>query len=171
MNELLKRGLFCTAIIFLIFSCSKDTSLNNATESSNFTIDLTLAQQTDWPLANEILRLINQHRLTIGQHEILRDQQHASAYAVEHTKYMIDLSAINHDNFNIRSAAMINAGALFVAENVAYGYQTAEDVVEAWLNSPSHRSIIEGNHTHSGFGVLKDEAGRYYFTQLFYQKD
>lgn len=171
MKELLKRGLFCTALMCLIISCTEDTSLNEASETTNFTIDLTLAQQTDWTMANEILRLINQHRLAMGQHEILSDQKLASAYAVEHTKYMIGLSAINHDNFHIRSAGMINAGALFVAENVAYGYDTAEEVVEGWLNSPSHKVNIESNHTHSGFGILKDATGQYYFTQLFYRKE
>lgn len=98
------------------------------------------------------------------------DQAYASAYAVEHTDYMIELSQINHDNFHIRSKALKDRGALRVGENVAYGYEDAASLVNSWLNSPSHREIIEGNYTHSGFGVFKNEKNRYFFTQLFYLK-
>ena len=70
----------------------------------------------------------------------------------------------------MRSEALKSKGAITVGENVAYGYNSAEDVVTAWLNSTSHRNIIEGNFTHSGFGVIAAQGNRYYFTQLFYKK-
>jgi len=155
-------------LMFAVTSCSKDDSI--ATEEANYTIDLNLAQETDWQIADEILVLINEHRASIGLSAIQRDQQYASAYAVEHTKYMISVDHINHDDFSIRSAALKDRGASRVGENVAYGYTTAASVVNAWLNSPAHKDIIEGNYTHSGFGVLQDSKGTFFFTQLFYSK-
>jgi len=157
------------ALICLSTSCSKD-AIEEISQESNYVIDLNLAMETDWVMADEILLLINDHRISQGLTELKRDQQHASAYAVEHTHYMIELNSINHDNFNIRSNALKERGAKMVGENVAYGYSSAENVVRAWLNSPSHRNIIEGPYTHSGFGVLKNNEGRYYYTQLFYRK-
>lgn len=40
-------------------------------------------------------------------------------------------------------------------ENIAYGYQTAEAVVAAWLDSPGHRANIEReSFTHHGIGYV-----------------
>jgi hypothetical protein len=74
---------------------------------------------------------------------------------------MIGLRAINHDKFNVRSGGPINDGEQFVAENVAYGRDRQEEVR---INSASYKINIEGNHTYSGFGILKAAKGRYYFT-------
>jgi len=164
----LKLSLLSMAFLFLTTSCSKDSI--ETSDETNYSIDLNLAQETDWQFADDILDLVNEHRMSLGLSTIERDQQYASAYAVEHTKYMIDMDRVNHDNFGIRSAALKNRGAKHVGENVAYGYTSAENVVQAWLNSPSHKDIIEGDYTHSGFGVISNSDGNIYFTQLFYSK-
>ncbi len=166
--RLLRTSLLAVAFLCLVTSCQKDESFS--TEEANYSIDLNLANETDWEMADEILRLVNEHRASLGLTEIEKDQQYASAYAVDHTQYMIDMKQINHDNFGKRSQALKEKGAITVGENVAYGYTDAETVVIAWLNSPSHKKIIEGKYTHSGFGVMKSPQGRYYFTQLFYRK-
>ncbi len=164
----IRTSLLAMAFLFIVTSCSKDDG--DTIEAANYSIDLNLAQETDWLIADDILVLINKHRVSIGLSKIERDQQYASAYAVAHTKYMIEMDRINHDNFSIRSAALKDRGAKIVGENVAYGYATAEAVVHAWLSSPSHKNIIEGNYTHSGFGVVPNSNGTYFFTQLFYSK-
>ena len=166
--NLLKKGLWAMAFFCLITSCSKDQE--SIVEEVNYSIDLNLAQETNWQMADAILALVNEHRATLSLPPIKRDQQYASAYAVEHTKYMIDISDINHDHFQYRADALKERGALIVGENVAFGYNTAEAVVHAWLNSEGHRKIIEGEYTHSGFGVMQNTEGNYYFTQLFYRK-
>jgi len=166
--RLLKLNLLILSLFFLVTSCQKDEGVG--IEDVNYTIDLNLANETDWTMADEILVLVNAHRNSLGLSEILRDQQYASAYAVDHTQYMIEMEQINHDNFGVRSQALKDKGAITVGENVAFGYNTAQGVVNAWLNSEGHRKIIEGNFTHSGFGVIKSKNDRYFFTQLFYKK-
>jgi len=155
-------------LFFTVASCSKDEDI--VVEEANYSIDLNLANETDWQMADEILTLVNQHRVSVGLSTIKRDQQYASAYAVDHTQYMIKKSQINHDNFGVRSRALKDRGAVSVGENVASGYTSAEAVVNAWINSPSHRSVMEGNYSHSGFGIIQDSKGRFYFTHLFYRK-
>lgn len=169
--NLLRTSLLALAVLFFVTSCTKDeeTSITSDTEVE-YTIDLNLANETDWDMANQILALVNEHRASVGLTAIQRDQQYASAYAVDHTQYMIELEQINHDQFGERSNALKSRGAKGVGENVAYGYTTAESLVTAWINSPTHRNVMEGNYTHSGFGVMKSPEGRYYFTQLFYKK-
>lgn len=157
------------AVLCLVMtSCSKEDSPE--TEELDYTIDLSLVNETDWAMSNEILSLVNDHRLSIGLSTIQADDSYATAYAVEHTKYMISVEQINHDNFPYRTEALKYHGAENVGENVAYGYETAEAAVSAWLLSPGHKSVIEGNYTHSGFGIIKSAEGRNYFTQLFYRK-
>jgi len=155
-------------LIMTATSCSKDE--NAEVQEVNYTVDLNLAMETDWEMANAILTLVNDHRASIGLSPLERDQGYASAYAVDHTQYMIEQGKISHDNFEIRKTALKNQGARQVTENVAFGYNTAEDVVTAWLNSPNHRRSIESSYTHSGFGIMTDARGNYYFTQLFYKK-
>ncbi len=166
--KILKTSLLAMVLLFTVASCTKDEDV--VADEANYSIYVNLAKETDWQMANEILELINDHRTSLGLRTIKRDQQHASAYAVEHTKYMINIEKINHDNFSTRSRALKDRGAQSVSENVAMGYTSAESVVNAWLNSPGHKSVIEGNYTHSGFGVMQNSKGHYYFTQIFYKK-
>ena len=166
--KLFRNGLLVITLLFTLVSCTKDE--NEFVDEANYSIDLNLANETDWQMANEILTIINEHRASIGLQAIVSDKQYASAYAVDHTQYMIEVSHINHDNFVLRKNALMNRGAVAVSENVASGYTSAEDVVAAWLNSPSHRRTIEGKYTHSGFGVIQNDRGTYFFTQLFYRK-
>jgi uncharacterized protein YkwD len=166
--KLLKTNLLAIVLILSLASC---TSEDNATDiATDYTIDLNLVNETDWGMAEEVLRLVNEHRVSIGMPIILKDKQHASAYAVDHTKYMMALEEINHDNFHYRTEALKYQGAEAVGENVAFGYDDAQSVVSAWLNSPSHKRAIEGDYTHSGFGIIPTTSGAYYFTQLFYKR-
>ncbi|MCH9661599.1 MAG: CAP domain-containing protein [Bacteroidetes bacterium] len=166
--KILRTSLLILGVLVTLTSCSKEEAITP--EEANFSIDINLAKETDWLMANEILSLVNEHRSGMGLETVQSDQQYASAYAVDHTQHMIDMSQINHDNFSERSRALKNRGAASVGENVASGYTSAEAVVNAWLNSPSHRSVLEGNYTHSGFGVMQNAQGTYYYTQLFYRK-
>lgn len=60
-------------------------------------------------------------------------------------------------------------GLVYVAaaENLAAGQTTAEQVVEAWLNSPLHRENIYGNYDYIGVGIAVDDTGCYYWAQCF----
>ncbi|GER58545.1 CAP domain-containing protein [Patiriisocius marinus] len=166
--RLLKTTLLAFGLLISIASCSPEESSNDVT--TDYQIDLNLATETDWAMADEILQLVNDYRVSIGLNTIKKDKQHASAHAVNHTKYMIEKSEINHDNFHYRTEALKSQGAEKVGENVAYGYNSAERVVTAWLNSPTHKRAIEGDYTHSGFGIIPANNGTYYFTQLFYKR-
>jgi len=164
--NLLKTCLLAVVLCCLTVSCSKDEGVDN--QETNLEAALNLSKETDWEMANDVLFLINEHRATLNLSPILVDRNLATDHAVLHTQYMMAADEISHDNFGQRSQALIQNGAQSVGENVALGYLSAETVVNAWLQSESHRDVIEGNYTHAGFGFFKDERGTYYFTQLFY---
>ena len=83
------------------------------------------------------------------------------------------VTAFGHDGFNERvKATRINFKT--AAENVAYnqGYaDPAAHAVQGWINSEGHRRNIVGDFNLTGMGVYQNDAGRYYFTQLFMNTD
>jgi uncharacterized protein YkwD len=154
MRRLIACGLI--ALNLLVVSCSKEDLSSNEIDVS-FTI------------TEQILDLANEHRISIGKEKLIRSID-ADQVADIHTNYMIDQGLISHDNFYKRMEELkdlVNAKA--VGENVAFGYASGESVMEGWLNSPGHKANIEGDFTHVGISAIKDENGRYYYTQLFYR--
>lgn len=141
-------------ICFLIFfSCSDNTS-----------------NEIDSTITEEVHKLINEHRISIGKNTLVFDNQVADI-AIEHTEYMISKNKISHDNFDARFTQVRTlVNAMSFAENVASKQNSAQEVITSWLNSAGHRANIEGDYTHTGIGVLKNVSGNYYFTQLFYSK-
>ena len=56
---------------------------------------------------------------------------------------------------------------IMFGENLAKGYKTPEDTVNAWMNSPGHRAnILDNSFTYVGIGVYKHN-GYYYVAQEF----
>ncbi len=118
----------------------------------------------------EIMEIINDYRVEIGLNP-LNSLNQIKAEAFGHTEYMIEKSNISHDNFFIRKENLENTvGAVRVGENVAYGYRYAESVVNAWLNSPGHKDIIEGEYSHFDISAEQDQEGRWYYTNIFIKK-
>lgn len=151
--------LLCFAVImFNVTSCSKDDSPEDIAKAEALSV------------SEEILQLVNNHRASIDKVR-LNTNDLATQLAEEHTYYMIAQNDISHDNFNDRSDRLFDEeNATRTGENVAYGQASAKDVMDAWLNSSGHRANIEGDFTHIGIGVKKNDTGRYYFTQIFLKK-
>lgn len=152
--------LICFALLIAATSCSKDDTTNEDD----------IEKEERLTVADKILQIVNDHRLSIGENT-LETNTLATNLANEHTEYMIAQNDISHDDFNQRSDRLIDEeNASRTGENVAYGQRSASAVMEAWLNSSGHRKNIEGDFTHIGIGVIKNDAGVYYFTQIFLKK-
>ncbi|GAA4270716.1 CAP domain-containing protein [Aquimarina gracilis] len=148
---------YCLAfmVLFGTFSCSEDEApLETPNETS---------------VADEILRLVNEHRQGQGL-PVLEKSSTADQLAIEHSRYMIAQGEISHDNRDAKFDELKDKeNARGFGENVAFGQSSAQSVMTAWLNSSGHRANIEGNYTHIGIGAVTDENGRYYYTQIFYR--
>ncbi|MCF7567328.1 CAP domain-containing protein [Sabulilitoribacter arenilitoris] len=145
-------------VLSCIVSCSKEDSLEDIEKLESLSV------------SEEILELLNVHRASIGEDPLAKNDL-ATQLAEEHTRYMIAQNDISHDNFNERSDRLFNEeNATRTGENVAYGQQSAKYVMEAWINSSSHRTNIEGDFTHIGIAAIKNSSGVYYFTQIFLKK-
>ena len=163
--KLLKSLPLLVLLAFLSFSCSTenlDEDVNAITE--NLVIPSTKTIEV------EILELINNHRLSQGLSP-LGDMKVVKSVAFSHTDYMVDNDVVSHDNFFKRSTYLKeNAGAKKVSENIAYGYTSAQSVVNAWLKSDGHRNNLEGDFTNFDISAEQNEEGKWYYTNIFIKK-
>ncbi|MFP4846344.1 CAP domain-containing protein [Winogradskyella sp. PE311] len=132
-------------------------------------IEVPLAPQAK-QIEIEIMELINAHRINEGLNT-LNNHNTVKAVAFTHTDYMIEVDNVSHDNFFQRKESLqLNADANIVSENVAYGFNSAESVVNAWLNSPNHKLNIEGDYTDFDISAEQNNDGRWYFTNIFIKR-
>ena len=165
------KPLFIPIVFFitLFFSCSPAGDNANLFEPSKIEEASINVVYSD--IETEILNLVNKYRETKNL-STLTVLNIISKEAASHTKFMITNGEVSHANFNLRAQNLINnAGAKFVSENVAYGYNSAQSVVNGWINSPEHKKNIENPETtHFGISTDSDSSGRNYFTHIFIKK-
>jgi uncharacterized protein YkwD len=123
-------------------------------------------------IEKEILRYTNEFRKSKGKSVLVMEDvinRQAEKHAVNMAK---GKTPFGHQGFQNRVNA-IKSDMGFTsaaAENVAYGEMTAKEVVQGWINSPTHRKNLLGNYTHIGIGVAGNKNGRRYFAQIFIKK-
>jgi uncharacterized protein YkwD len=121
-------------------------------------------------LGSEIVALTNERRVLAGCDELAVDQELVVA-SVRQSHYMAATGDFGHfgwrgSTFETRSRA---AGYQDVAaENIAYGFASSVEVMNAWMASPPHRENILNCAAKSfGAGVQLAADGTYYWTQVF----
>ncbi|MDO6676827.1 CAP domain-containing protein [Tenacibaculum sp. 1_MG-2023] len=153
--------LFCALIIT---SCS-----SNEAEIADSTPEM-LTSIIEKPIEADVLDLINSYRVNNG-FSSLNKLQTIKSQTNNHTNYMIEKEEISHDFFHQRKEYLTeNANAIKIGENVAYGYSTAEAVVDAWIKSNGHKENIEGDYTHFEITAKKSDNGKWYYTNIFVKK-
>lgn len=165
MKTILYYQIVITLLCTLLSSCSKEDDgiyfeKFNETEVNYSEIEL------------EIFGLVNDYRVSKNLTQLAK-MNVISTVAESHTTYMAKIGKVNHDNFSERHQILVeNADAKTVGENVGYGFNSAEGVVKAWLNSDAHRAIIEKEHyTHFGISTKQNTEGLNYFTQIFIERN
>ena len=161
MKTTLIKLTLCLFITTVLISCSKDDV--EIYEESFIETKVSYS-----PIENEILNIINEFRRTNGI-KTLEKLNIISSVAETHSSYMVKVGEANHDNFPERHEKLVhNANAKTVGENVAYGFNSAESVVNALLNSEHHKKIIVNpDYTHFGISTKTDNEGRNYFTHIY----
>lgn len=151
----------------ILFSCSKEEDDVYFNENS----DVLNTKVAYSAMESEIVSLVNAHRTSLGLNA-LNTLNIVSGVAEGHTHYMIEAGAPSHDNFPERAQILMNeAGAKMVGENIGYGYSTAKGVVNAWIESDSHRKILENpDYTHFGISMETSTDNINYFTNIFIKK-
>ncbi|AEV84071.1 hypothetical protein ACWT_3048 [Actinoplanes sp. SE50] len=128
------------------------------------------AKAAEQALQADINRLINEQRVQHGCGELTENAALTQA-ARAHSAWMGQTGEFSHtgrggSNFVARDRA---AGyARPSAENIAWGYRTADDVVTAWMHSPGHRAnILNCRSKTVGLGAVYAADGTPYYTEDF----
>lgn len=148
----MKRNFLSAAIACLLLFVSLNSFLP---DDSNLIID--------------VLNRTNQFRKSQGLPALIMKQE-LNQIAQKHSEDMADGHvAFGHDGFGDRQAKAGKEikGMHTFAENVAYGANTAKEVITLWKNSPGHRRNMLGNFKYIGIGTAKDSKGQIYYTEIF----
>lgn len=122
-------------------------------------------------LEDKVIKLVNAERSKNGLPPLTKNWELSRVARYKSTD-MRDRNYFSHTSPTYGSPfrMMEDFGIRYTAagENIAYGQRTAEEVMNAWMNSPGHRSnILGGNFDQIGVGVAKAKNGTYYWTQMF----
>ena len=120
-------------------------------------------------IEKDVLTETNNFRKSKGKGE-LQMKAELNAIAEQHSINMAKGKvAFGHAGFERRNALAVSSVSSIssFAENVAYGANSASEVVTMWKNSTGHRTNMLGAYKYIGIGIAKDKAGRIYFTQVF----
>jgi len=118
-----------------------------------------------------VVQLVNVERQKYGMPVLYFDN---SISDVARTKSQ-DMAVNNYfshysPTYGMASDMLLSYGITWTAwgENIASGQDTPEEVVNAWMNSSSHRdNILSPNFVFLGVGYYVDSSGTPYWTQMF----
>lgn len=75
---------------------------------------------------------------------------------------------LTHRSASSLTAIMKKCNLVGIGENLAFGYRTGTDVVNAWVKSPGHNRNQMGRSFHRiGIGAYRDADDRYYAVALY----
>lgn len=116
----------------------------------------------------EGIQIINEYRLSMGL-SVVTINSFISFQCLGHVNYMIQQNEPSHDGFIDRSTAIQEKlDVQQVGEVIAYNYQTPQALLTAWLNSPRHKEVIEGQYfKRVGYSVRTNADGKKYYAMIF----
>lgn len=167
-----------------VYGGSGDDNLTDPSGTNSLWQESPQRLQSNTNLEASIVRLVNDFRAQNGLGPLTISQR-LNAAAELHTVDMVAISnaygpsrALQHtlvgtirpqipDRFDAVGYDQWTR-AFRYGENIAYGFRTAVDVVNAWMNSPGHRAnILDPAFTEIGVFAKSDSAGRIFITQSF----
>ena len=119
--------------------------------------------------AREVIDLVNVERSSRGIPLLRMDvamMKAAQARAVESTILFSHTRPGGLSCFSIFAdyGITMNKGS----ENLAYGYETPEEAVAAWMDSAGHRTnMLNPDYSITGVGCTINQEGLYYWSELF----
>lgn len=149
---------------------SVDTEINDNTNTENTTPEI---DNSILSIEKEVVELVNQERAKYGLSPLEIDTELSSVARLK-SQDMANLNYFSHTSPTYGSPfdmmKQFNIQYRTAGENIAKGQQTAEAVVNAWMNSEGHRAnILNSSYTHIGVGYVSS-GNTTYWTQMFISK-
>jgi len=122
-------------------------------------------------LETEVIRLVNVERARVGQSLLVENNKVSRVARIKSNDFVTNnYFAHNSPTYGTPFDMLRSFGITFTAaaENIASGQRTAEQVMNTWMNSSSHRaSILNSTYNQIGVGVARDNKGNLFWTQMF----
>ena len=119
---------------------------------------------------NQVVTLVNQQRAAAGCVALRNDAQLHTA-AAAHSTDMARNNYFSHTGLNgstFVTRVQATGYTAPVGENIAWGWRTPADVMNAWMNSAPHKAnILNCSFKAGGVGVARKTDGTPYWTQDF----
>jgi len=115
---------------------------------------------------DELISLHNDARINkwLWKSQPLSKNIYLMKYAQKWSNKMASQNKLYHSNMK----DIMSIGFSLVAENIAYGQKSPEEVMKTWLKSSGHRSnILNSKFTEIGCGMSLSENGRLYWCVCF----
>ena len=118
----------------------------------------------------ELINLINSERAKNGA-EPLTINWEVARLAIYKSEEMTRHGLFSHESLVYGSPAqqlkLFQVPHSIVGANIAMGQETAQEVLEAWKDSPSHyANLVNADYTSAGAGLSFDENGIHYWTLI-----
>lgn len=151
-------------LIFFAFACGKKNS-PSVDDASTVTPDQNLDAITE-----AYMKLLNEFRHDQGLDTLAHSQVIADSSQGHSQNMARKLIPFGHLGSSSRCSYIQKTlqGGNLCGEVVAMGQRSAEQVFNAWKNSPGHRSVmVNVRYTHAGLGYARNSDGTLYWTQIF----
>ncbi|HNP73860.1 MAG TPA: CAP domain-containing protein [Kouleothrix sp.] len=183
----LRRALCATSIFWLCLIAPAYAAAQTTATTYKAYLPLASAQLQAGSIEQQVVDLVNQERRRNGCNANLAISPKLSAAANRHSADMALHDIFSHtgsDKSTLATRAR-DAGYTYtqLAENIAAGYKTPQDAVNAWIKSPGHHAnMLNCSLRETGIGYyyqasdqanVRDDAGNiggpyfYYWTQDF----
>ncbi len=116
----------------------------------------------------EVVNIINRERSSRGLKNVSANDKlmkAASIRAAELEKNFAHQRPDGSDFYTVLGE--INYNYQMCGENIAWGQETASEVMQDWMNSDGHRANILGDYKEVGIGLYKDADGNLFWVQIF----
>ena len=114
---------------------------------------------------SQVFQLVNQRRKENGLAELTYRNDIQDATNIRANEIISTISHTRPDGSSCFRAVTVNYYA--IGENIASGQKNAEEVMNAWMNSPGHRAnILSAQFTGMAVGVVQYQ-GVSYWVQIF----
>lgn len=116
---------------------------------------------------------INRERRRAGLHPLVSEERLTRAARL-HAANMAARRELSHTLSGATTSTLVSrvqgVGYRYssIAENIAYGPVTADELAGGWMRSPGHRAnILNDRYTETGVGVARSRDGVPYYCQVF----
>lgn len=149
------------------FRASRDIRNEKVAYLDSEAIALSNASDSDTGLRSEALdayNQVNEQRASAGLSSLKWDQNLETVSSVRAKECSVKFSHTRPDG---REWYTVNS-KIQGGENLAFGFDTAGDAVDAWMNSPTHRdNILYDEFARVAISIYQDDDGTNYWAQEY----